>query len=84
MRDDLGDMDKKNIKEFILRLVNEIEEEDIGLSLFTTFYQDKDDLSFFNPVNRERVLKVLKTVADDSRRHKKMIETIISEMEKKL
>ena len=77
-------MDKKEIKVFILRLVSEIEEEDIGISLFSTFYQNKDELSFFDSSHRDRVLKVLKTVSEDSVRHKKIIETIITEMEKKL
>ena len=77
-------MEKKEVKSFIQQLIREIEEEDIGLSLFTTFYQNESELSFFDPIHRERVLKVLKVVADDSRRHKKIIENIISEMEKKL
>lgn len=77
-------MEKKEIKEFILRLVSEIEEEDIGISLFLTFYQNKDELSFFSPTHRDRVLKILKTVSEDSVRHKRIIETIITEMEKKL
>jgi hypothetical protein len=77
-------MDKKDIKEFILKLVNEIEEEDIGISLFTTFYRNEDELSFFNSVHRERVLKIFKAVSEDSIRHKKIIKTIIGEMEKKL
>lgn len=77
-------MDKKDIKAFILKLVNEIEEEDIGISLFTTFYRNEDELIFFNPAHRERILKIFKGVSEDSLRHKKMIKTIISEMEKKL
>ena len=77
-------MEKKEIKTFILKLVSEIEEEDIGISLFATFYQNEEELNFFSPTNRDRVLKVLKVVSEDSARHKKIIETIITEMGKKL
>lgn len=77
-------MEKNEIEEVILRLVDEIDEEDVGISLFTTFYQNEDELSFFNTIHRERVLKILKTVSEDSLRHKEIIKTIIGELEKKL
>ena len=65
------------------KLLREIEEEDIGISLFSTFYQDENDLRFFKAEDRERVLKILKKLSEDSRRHKTMLLKIISRFEEK-
>jgi hypothetical protein len=70
-------MDKERTKEIIDRLLREIEEEDIGISLFSTFYQNQVDLCFFKPDDRERVSHILKKLSDDSSRHKKELEEII-------
>ncbi len=77
-------MEKEEIKEIMDKLFREIEEEDIGISLFTTFYQNQDDLHFFKAEDRERVLKILKKLSDDSKRHKELLEKIISSLGEKL
>jgi len=73
-------MPNEKIKEIIGRLLNEIEEEDIGISLFLSCYQDKDELEFFKDQDRETIRKILKRAAEDSQRHKEMIVKIISKL----
>ncbi len=75
---------KKEIKELIDKLLLEIEEEDIGISLFTTFYQNEFELIFFTKQDREQVLKILKKLSDDSKRHKIMLENVIAELGRKI
>ena len=77
-------MKKEEIKEIIDKLLTEIEEEDIGISLFSTFYQSESDLRFFKEEDRARVLKILKKVSEDSKRHKGLLEKIIVVLGEKL
>lgn len=63
------------------KLLHEIEEEDIGISLFSTFYQDERDLHFFKEEDREQVIKILKKLSEDSRCHKSLLEKIIGRLE---
>lgn len=76
-------MKKEEIRGLVDRLLEEIEEEDIGISLFTTFYQNKEELAFFKEDDRDHVLEILKKLSDDSRRHKNILEKIIFRLEKK-
>ena len=73
---------KERVREIINQLLHEIEEEDIGISLFSTWYQVAEELSFFKEEDRERVVKILTRLADDSKRHKKHLDKIISELGK--
>lgn len=76
-------MKKGEIKETIKRLLQEIEEEDIGISLFSTFYQNEEDLKFFKGEDRQRVLRILKKLSEDSQRHKTILGHVIRNLEKK-
>lgn len=75
-------MDKQKSKEMIEHLLQEIEEEDIGISLFTTYYQVEEELRFFKEADRERVSLILKKLAEDSRHHKKILSKIIERLGK--
>ncbi len=77
-------LSKKEIKELIDRLLSEIEEEDIGISLFSTFYQNESELDFFTKPDRDRTLVILKRLSDDSKRHKEMLENVITKLGKKI
>lgn len=70
-------MTKEEVEAVIEQLLTEIEEEDIGISLYSTFYQNRKDLRFFKEDDRDRVLKILKKLSDDSLRHKELLEKII-------
>ncbi len=76
-------MKKEEIKKIIEKLLSEIQEEDIGISLFSTFYQNKEDLNFFKEEDRSCVLKILKRLSEDSQRHKTILEKIIGNLESK-
>lgn len=75
---------KEEVKQIIEKLLAEIEEEDIGISLFSTCYQDAEDLRFFKDPDRERLLAILKKISDDSRRHKNILERIVTLLGKKI
>ena len=77
-------MKKEETKEIIEKLLQEIEEEDIGISLFTTFFQNEEELRFFKENDREQVLKILQKLSEDSKQHKGILEKIISELGKKI
>ncbi len=77
-------MKKEEIKKIMEKLLAEIEEEDIGISLLSTFYQGEEDLGFFKEEDRIRVVNILKTLSEDSARHKIVLEKIIDLLGKKL
>ncbi|MCB9799620.1 MAG: hypothetical protein H6757_02540 [Candidatus Omnitrophica bacterium] len=70
-------MDKPKIKAVISKLLQEIEEEDVGISLLTTHYQEVNELTFFKGKDREKVIRILRQLSEDSREHKKILERII-------
>lgn len=77
-------MKKEKIKEIIDNLLAEIEEEDIGMSLFSTCYQSETELLFFREEDRSRVRKILEKLSADCRRHKELLENIIAVLGEKV
>ena len=77
-------MKKEEIQEIIERLLCEIEEEDIGISLFSTFFQNEEELRFFKESDRGQVLKILHRLPEDGKQHKEILEKIIAELGKKI
>ena len=73
-------MKREDVEAMIDTLLREVEEEDIGISLFSTFYQNQSDLAFFQPKDRIRVLNILKKLSEDSRRHKNILTQIINHL----
>jgi len=71
------------ITEIIQKLLREIEEEEVGISLLSTHYQDGGELDFFKADDRERVVRILKRLAEDSGRHKQILIEIIGRLEKR-
>ncbi len=76
-------MKKEQLKAIIGKLLTDIEEEDIGISLFSTFYQNQEELCFFAEQDREQVIKILKKLSDDSKRHKTIVMKVIQHLERK-
>lgn len=70
-------MKKPQIKNLIDHLLAELQEEDIGISLFTTHYQNKEELNFFAARDKERVLKILERLSAESVHHKQILREII-------
>ena len=77
-------MDKELIRKIINNLLKEVEEEEIGINLMSAHYQSGEDLRFFEPAERERVIKILKSMSEDSCRHKRMLDEMIAELTEKL
>ncbi|MBI3317082.1 MAG: hypothetical protein HYZ85_03655 [Candidatus Omnitrophica bacterium] len=73
-------MEKSEITAIIEKLLEEIEEEDIGISLLTTHFQNQEELDFFQKEDKERVIHILEKLAEDSKRHKNILEKIISHL----
>jgi len=71
-----------NKREIIEKLLDDIEEEEICMSLLNTHYQDRQELLFFDEPQREKVSHILHRMASDSERHKGMIMKMISLLEK--
>ena len=71
---------KEEIESIIEKLLLAIEEEDIGISLFTTHFQAEKELEFFLPPDRGQVKKILSKRSEDSKRHKKILEKIIAHL----
>ena len=69
---------RETVREMIENLLHEIEEEDVGISLFSTFYQDESDLHFFKKEDRAQVIRILKRLSEDSKQHKTILEKIIT------
>lgn len=67
-------------RRIIEKLLDEMEEEDIGISLFSSQYLDAVDLKFFNEKDRAAVVFILKCLTEDSKRHRVMLEHIIEEL----
>ncbi len=76
-------MKKKDIDLMINKLLTEVEEEDVGISLFNTFYQNEEERSFFSEADRGRVLAILKKLSEDSKEHKAVLEKIVTALGKK-
>lgn len=76
--------DKEKINGWIKELLLCLEEEDIGVSLFTNHYQEQGELEFFSGEDRPLVVKQLKKLTRDSKRHKKFLRALIQILEKEM
>ncbi len=76
--------DKEKINGWIKELLLCLEEEDIGVSLFTNHYQEESELDFFSKEDRPGVVKHLKKLTRDSKRHKKFLRALIQLLEKEI
>ncbi|MDP3920601.1 MAG: hypothetical protein Q8R76_07340 [Candidatus Omnitrophota bacterium] len=69
-------------KAMIGKLLVDMEEEDVAISLFDIFMKNTDELEYFPEEERSRVVKILKRLSDDSKRHKEMLWEIIDRLGK--
>lgn len=77
-------MKKEEINEIVEKLLREVEEEDVGISLFSTFYQNKEELHFFKQDDQERVLKIMHKLSEDSKQHKEFLKKIVTLLGKRI
>jgi len=77
-------MNSEQLRQMINRILTDVEEEDIGISLLSRHYQNRDELSFFNETDREAVRQILEKLSKDSERHKTMLQDLIEFLGEKL
>lgn len=77
-------MKPEQIRELINSVLQDAEEEEIGISLLSRHYQNQDELSFFSEIDRKTVFQILEKLSKDSERHKKMLEELVDFLGKKL
>ncbi len=77
-------MDSERIQRHIKHLLEEVEEEDVGINLFRLHCQCEDELEFFSASDRARVIKIFDRMMKDSEQHKKLLQTVIEHLGEKL
>lgn len=77
-------MEKGKLQEIIRKLLREVEEEDIGISLLSAHYQSSEELTFFSKESQESVLKILSKLCEDSKRHKGILISIVESLQRRL
>lgn len=77
-------MNSEQLKGLINRVLADVEEEDIGISLLSRHYQNQDELSFFNETDRKTVHQILEKLSKDSEQHKKMLQELVDFLGEKL
>ncbi len=70
-------MEKGKIRLLINRVLSDVEEEDIGISLLSRQYQNQHELAFFSAEDQDKILKVLEKLSKDSERHKQMLQELV-------
>lgn len=70
-------MEKGKIRLLINRVLSDVEEEDIGISLLSRQYQNQHELSLFSAEDQDKILKILEKLSKDSERHKQMLQELV-------
>ena len=76
-------MTPTQIRGFLQRINMGIEEENIGISLLRLYTESSSELSFFNEIDRERVLTAVQILIDDSERHKDILIDLVEYLTEK-
>ena len=77
-------MEPSQIRALIEKLLSEVEEEDIGISLLSRQYQNELEMSFFNLEDQQKISQILKKLSQDSERHKQMLQDLVGFLGEKL
>ena len=77
-------MESNQIRALIEKLLSEVEEEDIGISLLSRQYQNKLEMSFFNSEDQKKIVQILAKLSQDSERHKQMLQDLVDFLGEKL
>lgn len=77
-------MEQGQIRLLINRVLADVEEEDIGISLLSRQYQNQHELSLFSAEDQDKVLKILERLSQDSERHKQMLQDLVDFLGEKL
>jgi len=70
-------MQADQVRQLINKILVDVEEEDIGISLLSRQYQTPNELDFFKDEDRKAVFQILEKLSQDSERHKKMLYELV-------
>ncbi|HTL71600.1 MAG TPA: hypothetical protein VL404_09955 [Candidatus Eisenbacteria bacterium] len=62
---------------FIERIARCLEEEETDIYTLSLYSMNTDDMNFFMPEDREKVLRIFKILKDDTRRHAELLQLIV-------
>lgn len=81
---DEGEMEPGQIRLLINKILADVEEEDIGISLLSRQYQNSQELSLFSVEDQDKILRILERLSKDSERHKQMLQELVEFLGEKL
>lgn len=77
-------MEPGQIRLLINKILADVEEEDIGISLLSRQYRSSQELSLFSAEDQEQILRILERLSKDSERHKQMLQELVEFLGEKL
>lgn len=63
--------------EFLHKISHCLEDEETDVYTLSLYSMDSDDMNFFAPEDRRRVLEIFKTLISDTRRHAELLRLIV-------
>ena len=70
-------MEPEQIRLLINKVLSDVEEEDIGISLLSRQYRNQHELSLFKSDDQEKTIRILEKISQDSERHKQMLQELV-------
>ena len=70
-------MEPGQVRLLINRVLADVEEEDIGISLLSRQYQNQHELSLFSAEDQDKIRRILEKLSKDSERHKQMLQDLV-------
>lgn len=71
-------------EELLFNLYKAEDEEEAGIYLMQLHLNNKADMDFFNPKERERVEELLTLLIRDTTKHRDLLDEVVNEIEKKI
>lgn len=75
---------EQELERLLFELIKAEEEEDAGIYLLMMHYDHANGEHPFGPEENERILHCLSILIGDSRKHQKLLQDAITQMEKKV
>ena len=63
--------------DFIQKIARALEEEEIDVYTLALYSMNSDDINYFNDTDREKVKRIFKTLADDTKHHAELLKLIV-------
>ena len=74
---------REEVEKLLYELVKAEEEEDAGIYLLLMHYEHANESLPFTPQEKERILHLLSVLIGESRKHQKLLQEMITKLEKK-